>query len=218
MSASDTTWLDALARRAASRETRGPIDAPGMSRRMLLRLTGAAVLAGGTLRLGVPAAALAQDSAACIKERTKENLITLQECQRGGEGFYQNARSRYTAAVAFLQRSDITARERKAAKRQMSRAMDDMVAALGDKNQCIADFNKRQNDSKFNCQVIGPPQPPQPGDQPAQPPRSTAENGTCPGDTFPCVGHDGVCCYAGTFCCGCGCCIYADCRCCVPGS
>jgi hypothetical protein len=37
------------------------------------------------------------------------------------------------------------------------------------------------------------------------------------GRTFACPGQDGRCCYNGTFCCGCGCCIYNDCRCCVTG-
>jgi hypothetical protein len=217
MGAHDTNWLDALARRAATADAPGPIERPGISRRMLLRLTGAAVLAGGTMRMVAAQPALAQDSAACIKERTKENLIRLQGCQKGGDRVYKNALKAYRDHAQIAARTDLPKSLRKAARRAMTRDLDTMVSGLGDMNDCVAKFNTRQNDDKFNCQVIGPPQPRQPGDEPAQPPRNAAENGTCPGETFACTGQNGLCCYNGTFCCGCGCCIYNDCRCCVPG-
>src|SRR3954447_8310033 len=131
--------------------------------------------------------------------------------------------SQLVAAVAFARAgaaaaaADLTRKERKAVEQAMTRDLNTMVEGIADKNQCVADFNKKQNDDKFNCQVIGPPQPPQPGDEPAQPPTNAATNATCPGQTFACVGQNGLCCYAATFCCGCGCCISNDCRCCVTG-
>jgi hypothetical protein len=213
------SFLDALARRTVAGETAEPTAPPTrhvLSRRVFMRIAGAVALTGGALRVVTPTAAIAQDSAACIRERTKENTATLQDCLRGPNEAYKEAGSRYDSAQALLRGSQ-TAKQRAATQKQAAAALNAMMGALGGMTKCQSDFAKRQNDSQFNCQVIGPPQPPQPGDQPSQPPQNQASNGTCPGETFACPGQDGRCCYNGTFCCGCGCCIYNDCRCCVTG-
>ncbi len=211
-------WLDALARRTVAGETAEPTAPPTrhvLSRRVFMRIAGAVALTGGALRMVTPTAALAQDSAACIKARTKENTAALQECLRGPAAAYKEAGERYDQAKAVLDSARPNRKQRAEAERQLRGALGAMTNALADSNRCQTSFAKQQNDSEFNCRVIGPPQRPQPGDEPAQPPQNSASNGTCPGETFACQGQDGRCCYNGTFCCGCGCCIYNDCRCCV---
>jgi hypothetical protein len=219
MSASrNDRWLDALARRTVAGETAEPIAPPTrhlLSRRVFMRIAGAVALTGGALRVVTPTVAIAQDSAACIRERTKENTAALKECLRGPSEAYTDAGRQYDAAQVLLRGGKQTAKQRAATEKQAIAAINAMLGAMSDLNKCNSDFTKQQNASQFNCQVIGPPQAPQPGDQPSQPPQNQATNGTCPGETFACPGQDGRCCYAGTFCCGCGCCIYNDCRCCV---
>ena len=77
-------------------------------------------------------------------------------------------------------------------------------------SQCNAAYSKKQNDSEFNCRVIGPPQPRTPDDVPGKDPLSISTNGTCPGEILRLPGQDGRCCYNGTFCCPCACWIYND--------
>jgi len=214
---SDTNWLDGLARRAVSRESGAPADlvpARGLSRRMLLRLTGAAVLAGGALSV-VPRPALAQSAEACIRARKKENQADLGGCLRGPDLDYQDAASQFDKAAAAVKAGGLTAKETKAARKLMSAALGAMQGAINSMSQCNAAYSKKQNESEFNCRVIGPPQPRTPDDVPGQGSVGVSTDGTCPGETFACPGQDGRCCYNGTFCCPCACCIYNDCRCCV---
>jgi len=210
----ESPWLDRLARRSVAREPRAqPVLAPryGLSRRALVRVTGVAMLAGGAMRMVKPTIAFGQDSAACIRERTKENQAQLAECLRGPQDDYKGFYQAYLDASAAL-KANPKGRARKNVERQISNAINGMLSASNAMTNCNGAFSKAQNDSQFNCQVIGPPQPPQPGDTPGQMPAEVGSGG-CPGETFLC--GDGRCCYTGTFCCSCACCVYRDCRCCV---
>ena len=178
------SFLDALARRTVAGETAEPTPPPTrhvLSRRVFMRIAGAVALTGGALRVVTLTAAIAQDSAACIRERTKENTATFQDCLRGPNEAYKEAGSRYDSAQALLRGSQ-RAKQRAATQKQAAAALNAMIGALGGMTKCQSDFAKRQNDSQFNCQVIGPPQPPQPGDQPSQPPQSQGvETAPAPG-------------------------------------
>src|SRR4051794_27042380 len=60
--------------------------------------------------------------------------------------------SQLVAAVAFARAgaaaaaADLTSKERKAVEQAMTRDLNTMVEGIADKNQCVADFNKKQND------------------------------------------------------------------------
>ena len=205
-------FLDALARRTVAGETAEPTPPPTrhvLSRRVFMRIAGAVALTGGALRVVTPTAAIApglgrvHQGAHEGEHRDPPGLPARPE-----RGVPRRPSSRYDSAQALLRGSQ-TAKQRagdtEAGRRSAQR--DDGRARWHDQ----VSVRLRQATERLAVQLPGHRTAAAPAaglDQPSQPPQNQASNGTCPGETFACPGQDGRCCYNGTFCCGCGCCIY----------
>lgn len=224
-------WLDELARRAARRELqrgprgRGPArwGQVGISRRSALTRTaiGAAALAA-PVRLAFPPAAAADDCRnTCLQDAYGSAFADATRCddRYGSAAFAALEERRGQLQDALLQARTKAERRRAAAAIQsVQRAEDQLTRTF---TRCVLntlkkDAKRRKRCKKPNCG--DPARYPPGGSGPAPSPNPLPPPG-CPPTTFLCgpstAAEPGTCCYDGTYCCGCACCIYSDCRCCA---
>ncbi|HEX4624579.1 MAG TPA: hypothetical protein VH231_08995 [Solirubrobacteraceae bacterium] len=229
MSVTEPRWLDRLARRAARRNgERGyaPIRVVhgGVSRRTVVRATGAAVALGGVARLLVrPPAARADAFGSfqeCLDYNYKLNDYIYDQCAAGPLAAIKAA----DAAITKAQAAQKTAKTKGQKARQHAIVVQNQVArikAVDALLDCGFQYAHDRSRSFADCR----------GDHP---PASSGGGGAggggggvggggsssgCGEGTHPCTKVQNVttCCYGTDTCCGCGgglCCIYPDCRCC----
>jgi hypothetical protein len=225
MSATEPRWLDRLARRAARRkDARGyaPIRVVdgGVSRRTVVRATGAAVALGGVARLLVrPPAARADAFGSfqeCVDYNYKLNDYIYDQCAKGPLAAIKAA----DAAIAKAQAAERRAKTKGQKARQHAVLVQNQVArikAVDALMDCGFQYAHDRSKSFADCHV----------DHPAGSSGSSGGGGAggasgssgCGPGTHPCTKVQDVttCCYGTDTCCGCGgglCCIYPDCRCC----
>lgn len=223
MSVTEPRWLDRLARSAARRE-RGyaPVRSVdgGMSRRTVVRATGAAVAVGTVARfLARPPVARADALSDCITKAHKDDDYLYDQCAKGPTAAYQSADAAITAASAALK----TAKS-KGRKARLGRIIQENQSArrkaVNDLMDCGFQYaHNRARDEDF-CRQSNPPGGGSGGGGGGGGAGGGGGSGsTCPEGTHPCTKIDNVtmCCYGSDTCCACNgglCCIYPDCRCC----
>jgi uncharacterized membrane protein YgcG len=227
MSVTEPRWLDRLALRTV-RGDRGyaPVRVveSGLSRRTVVRATGAAVALGGVARFLVrPPAARADAFGSfqeCLDYNYKLNDYIYDQCAKGPTATWQAADAAITKARAALK----TAKTKGQKARQNAIILQNQVAqakATDALLDCGFQYAHDRSRSFADCR----------GDHP---PSSSGGGGGgggggagggggsssgCGEGTHPCTKVQNVttCCYGTDTCCGCGgglCCIYPDCRCC----
>ena len=225
MSVTEPRWLDRLARRAARRsDERGyaPIRVVdgGVSRRTVVRATGAAVALGGVARFLVrPPAARADAFGSfqeCVDYNFKLNDYIYDQCTKGPLAAIKAA----DAAIAKAQAAEKTAKTKGQKARQHAILVQNQVArikAVDALLDCGFQYAHDRSKSFADCHI----------DHPAGSSGSSGGGGAggasgssdCGPGTHACTKVQNVttCCYGSDTCCGCGgglCCIYPDCRCC----
>ena len=225
MSVTEPRWLDRLALRAARRkDERGyaPIRVVdgGVSRRTVVRATGAAVALGGVARLLVrPPSARADAFGSfqeCVDYNFKLNDYIYDQCTKGPLAAIKAA----DAAIAKAQAAEKTAKTKGQKARQHAILVQNQVArikAVDALLDCGFQYAHDRSKSFADCHI----------DHPAGSSGSSGGGGAggasgssdCGPGTHACTKVQNVttCCYGSDTCCGCGgglCCIYPDCRCC----
>ena len=228
MSVAEPRWLDRLARRAARRNgERGyaPIRVVdgGVSRRTVVRATGAAVALGGVARLLVRPPAARADAFGSFEECRDYNYklddYKYDQCTMGPLAAIKAA----DAAIAKAKAAQKTAKTKGQKARQHAILVQNEVArikAVDALLDCGFQYAHDRSKSFADCR----------GDHPPASGGGAGGGGGgvgggggsssgCGEGTHPCTKVQDVttCCYGTDTCCGCGgglCCIYPDCRCC----
>ncbi len=209
-------WLESLARRAAGgseassvpliAEPRDPDE--NLSRRTLLRLGGAALLAAGPLRMVVPSDARADAVGVCYRAAAGVAIQVLETCTKDP----LNAWVTYGKAI---ETATDTLRDTKnpAKRRRLLKIIDEATAGqartMRKIETCNFQFAADIDGALQNCQAQNSPGGGGGG--------SGGTGSPCAPGTYQCsIGP--ACCFGHDFCCGCAggitCCIYSDCRCC----
>ena len=189
------------------------VPAPGLSRRC-----SAPDRRGRARRWGAERraqAALAQSAEACIKARKKENQAVLRNACAAPIATTRKPRSQYDKAAAASRREATPRRRRRPRGSSCPRPWAPCRARSTACRSATPRTPRSRTTRSSTARSSDPRSRGRPTTFPARPPMSVSTDGTCPGETFACPGQDGRCCYNGTFCCPCACCIYNDCRCCV---
>jgi len=225
MSVTEPRWLDRLSRRAAPRE-RGyaPVRVvdSGLSRRTVMRATGAAVVLGGAVRfLGRPPVARADALSDCIDYARKTDDYLYNKCTAGPSSAYQRYDSAVQHALAGL-RTAKTSAQKARLDQILQRARTGRQQATNALMDCGFESAHRRARDEQDCKIKNPPA----GGGGAGSGGGGGGGGgsggggsICPEGTNLCTKVDNVttCCYGSDTCCACQgglCCIYPDCRCC----
>ena len=224
MSVTEPRWLDRLALRAA-RGDRGyaPVRVVegGVSRRTVVRATGAAVALGGVARLLVrPPAARADAFGSfqeCLDYNYKLNDYIYDQCSKGPLAAINAADAAIHKAQAALR----TAKTKGQKARQGAIILQNKVAqakAVDALLDCGFQYAHDRSRSYADCRGDHPPASGGGGGAGGGGGGGGSSSGCGPG-THACTKVENIttCCYGTDTCCPCGgglCCIYPDCRCC----
>jgi hypothetical protein len=226
MSATEPRWLDRLARRAARRDgERGyaPIRVVdgGLSRRTVVRATGAAVALGGAGRvLARPPAARADGMSDCIAYERQLNDYIYDQCTKGPSAAYQTSDAAIQKARAGLKKA-----KTKGQKARLNQIIQQNQAiqrkATNDLMDCGFQDAHNRAVSDSDCRIKNPPASGGGGVGGGGGGGGGGASGSsdCGPGTHACTKVQDVttCCFGTDTCCACGgglCCIYPDCRCC----
>ena len=227
MSVTEPRWLDRLALRAARRDPeRGyaPIRVVdgGVSRRTVVRATGAAVVLGGVARFLVRPPAARADAFGSFEEcrdyNYKLNDYIYDQCAKGPTATWQAADAAITKARAALK----TAKTKGQKARQKSIILQNQVTqakAIDALLDCGFQYAHDRSRSFADCRAFHPPSGGGGAGGGGGGGGGGGSSSGCGEGTHPCTKVQDVttCCYGTDTCCGCGgglCCIYPDCRCC----
>jgi hypothetical protein len=181
-------------------------------------MTAGAALLLGPLRALVPVArADLYCRDACQRDAEKETLKEFDDCVRAP------LRARELYAKAFANRKEQLAKTTDRRRRRRLLAIIDQILQgeeralrrIEDCNFRVLGANRAARYAGCDLIECGNPAKYPP---PPTPPAPPTPSGDCPPMTFSCAGVPGVspsqCCFMGTYCCPCACCVYMDCRCC----